>query len=354
MNDPMAKQMVTLAFASYAGFLSTSPAAIQRKVEVALAALQDLVGERELHWGPAMQRGSLARVRGLALFDEAMMMVLGQPADPDELTVVIRGTNPVSLSSWVLQDFDVKEQVPWFAPGAPVGAVISHGVQRTLDKLTRELEPAEGLPGAGSLLWEFLKPWLEARRSRSARITVTGHSLGGVAAPTLALWLREHLPLSVNHELCVYAFAGPTAGNAAFADYTQRTFRARLRRFENPLDVVPAAWNLQAIEEVTQKYERCFDAVVVKALRAWALHQAATGDYTQPQPGTSTSEKWLDGVNELWAQAAYQHTVPYLGAFDQPQRKRILDAMDAHRLLEGAGHKNHRQLHEAWLTAEPQ
>ncbi|MEM7413775.1 MAG: hypothetical protein AAF430_26335 [Myxococcota bacterium] len=94
----------------------------------------------------------------------------------------------------------------------------------------------------------------EVRRSRetgdgSLDVYVTGHSKGGALAPVVAQWLsdtRRTWRSGWNRELDArihcYAFAGPTPGNRAFAQLSDRTLEDRGHRISNRHDVVPHSW----------------------------------------------------------------------------------------------------------------
>jgi hypothetical protein len=104
----------------------------------------------------------------------------------------------------------------------------------------------------GVTLFEFLEAAV-SEASGPVEVVVTGHSKGGALAPTLALALAqsqgsEHIPRGRRwdpHERATvhcYAYAGPTAGNAAFADLSDRVIGANCHRIANRLDMAPHAW----------------------------------------------------------------------------------------------------------------
>ena len=84
------------------------------------------------------------------------------------------------------------------------------------------------------------------------RFVFTGHSVGGAIAPSVALALVSSGVIPVERTL-TYSTAGPSFGNASFANLFERTFRARVTsgadgyrswniNLVNTLDVVPQAW----------------------------------------------------------------------------------------------------------------
>jgi hypothetical protein len=88
-------------------------------------------------------------------------------------------------------------------------------------------------------------------------VTVSGHSLGGALSPTLALWLTDTRqdwdPRSLAN-ISVYAYAGPSPGNAEFARYVHKRLGKRLNRIFNPLDVVTHAWKVSDPAEIKALY----------------------------------------------------------------------------------------------------
>src|SRR5208282_805605 len=85
-------------------------------------------------------------------------------------------------------------------------------------------------------------------------IFVTGHSKGGALSSTLALWLAdtqgkgsvpkdEQWDIDGKATVYCYSFAGPSAGNAKFADHSNQKIGARCWRIANRQDLVPHAWS---------------------------------------------------------------------------------------------------------------
>jgi hypothetical protein len=113
--------------------------------------------------------------------------------------------------------------------GAPHGlpGCVHEGYARSLDNLWTSPE------GLSRLLGRIAAATAEGRR-----LLVTGHSKGGALALLAALRLAATgdpalLPAAV------HTFGAPRAGNAAFAQAFERTFRGRAWRFEYQNDVVP-------------------------------------------------------------------------------------------------------------------
>ncbi len=116
--------------------------------------------------------------------------------------------------------------------------------------LERDAQVASRLARGDDVL-TFLKSAVASARG-PVEIVVTGHSKGGALAPTLALWLHETRGTAGDAAyrwdpderaiVSCYAYAGPTAGNAPFAERSNRLIGDRCHRIHNGLDVVPHAW----------------------------------------------------------------------------------------------------------------
>lgn len=106
---PPDQEMATLAFLAYLGDgLTGTDAEVETQLAGCLsAALQQQpgVGGWSLAWGPAVYHFSLAKL------DDNMMYVVRETANPSHLAIVVRGTNAPALLDWLVEDFDVVDQV---------------------------------------------------------------------------------------------------------------------------------------------------------------------------------------------------------------------------------------------------
>jgi hypothetical protein len=107
---------------------------------------------------------------------------------------------------------------------------------------------AAGGPLQGATLLEALRRLVDASPAGAApTIHVTGHSLGGAIASTVALHLRRQ-QWSRRVTFQVHTFAAPTAGDADVAHAFDGAFPGTSPsadsswRVENAYDVVPNAW----------------------------------------------------------------------------------------------------------------
>ena len=150
------------------------------------------------------------------------------------LAVAIRGTvtDPRSEAFWLdwfKQDGGALEQQVWPWPGAPAGAYVAQGTLIGMCSLL-------SLTDSGSSLLALLK-----QHGGSGWVTITGHSLGGGLAATLAPWLQQQLS-ETGLRFQPITFAAPAIGNAIFAQWLEDSFSSAQHRYHNTLDVVPHAW----------------------------------------------------------------------------------------------------------------
>jgi Lipase (class 3) len=158
-------------------------------------------------------------------------------------------------------------------------------------------------------------------------VVVTGHSKGGALADAFALWLADTQGEAPVAEAARWdprrratvrclSFAGPTAGNAAFARHWDATFGDRGRRVANPLDVVTHAWMPDELGAIPDLYR---DHVVsLPALRPLAKTIAAV---VAPLGYRHVGVRYPDFVAavddtrpDFFAQLVHQHLDAYLAA----------------------------------------
>ncbi|WP_394833698.1 lipase family protein [Pendulispora rubella] len=317
--------MLTLSFISYLGIFeilddAKTSAQILNQINKALAKTPPVAGNWQVIWGPARYDGFLT------IFDENLMFVVQSIHDPSQYAIVIRGTNPVSLTNWVLQDFAVIRQMAWPYNAHPPGLKpkISQGTARGLQALQNS-KPVRGIPGAGSTLYQFLAN--EVRRNPSPRLTVavTGHSLGGALSPALALWLSDTQHASdevatppwdpnLKSRIEVYPFAGPSPGNRDWAKYYDLKLGASTKRVWNQFDVVPHGWTEVALKKLPQLYDPDITPDWLINLLLWSTTVLASrGDYlqilheTEPLGGGKTCGFLKDYLGQM----IYQHTAAY-------------------------------------------
>lgn len=180
--------------------------------------------------------------------DDGNQVYIAQDQQTGQLAVNIRGsvTNPFSEAFWIdwfKQDLGVLDMDHWPHGGAPAGAKVSEGSLAGLRSVSR-LKDA-----SGQTMVDFLRASLTP--VVSPLVGVTGHSLGGALASVLAPYLHQQLsPGQPRLTFWPITFAGPTAGNALFANWLEQQFAASSGRYFNALDIVPHAWqNLAWVEQ---------------------------------------------------------------------------------------------------------
>ena len=227
--------------------------------------------------------------------------VVHQPEN-DEYTVVIRGTNPLSLMSWTLEDFDVGNVVAFntVAPDAPDSAVIAQGTYYGLAYLVALRD------STGRTMVEFL------RQVHPEKLFVTGHSLGGTLTPPLFAYLNEMVYGGRNTgNMAPFSFAGLSPGNGAFNTYFNGLFDSGLQwRFHNTLDIAPYMWaSLDSLQHVYTPNRLSWEWPESE----WVprkFREAAPHGYAQPAGGRALPGEFDRGLvaDHLWpAQAADQH-----------------------------------------------
>lgn len=156
----------------------------------------------------------------------------------EQLAIAIRGSATTVYKEdfwvdWFEQDLPVFSPIDWPYGGAPPGTQIANGSHTGLKSLL-SLRASDG-----STLVDFLRTqqpfkWL---------IPVIGHSLGGALASVLAPYLHQQFnPGKKILDFWPVTFAGPTAGNQAFANWLNSDFLLGQSRYHNTLDVVPHSW----------------------------------------------------------------------------------------------------------------
>ncbi|MGO1078160.1 lipase family protein [Inquilinus sp. CA228] len=185
-----------------------------------------------LAWGPA-QDPSQANLAYVAVRSSATGQTLS-------VAVVVRGTDldmwymsPLGLWNQIVEDLgsDSQQAPPWAAPS---DARIAAG---TADALSR----VAGMTSGGQSLVGFLAGFYGKAASSQVPLQVTGHSLGGCVTTVLAPWLQAQLAeQGLSPAIVPTTYAGPTAGNQAFADAFRSAFPTATC-YRNTLDIVPKA-----------------------------------------------------------------------------------------------------------------
>lgn len=163
-----------------------------------------------------------------------------------EYTVVIRGTNFDSWSSWTKQDFAVGNTQPFNSlpctvpMSAPTSVLISQGTFNGMKDLISLKDPSTGLN-----VVEFFDGLLKV--DKNFIIYVTGHSLGGTLTPPMFAYLNDQLfGGGYVSRMASWSFAGLTAGDGGFNTYFNSISNPEFPwRIHNDLDIAPLLWYAQ-------------------------------------------------------------------------------------------------------------
>ncbi|WP_041350709.1 lipase family protein [Nitrosococcus watsonii] len=188
----------------------------------------------------------------LAKYRDNTVYVVQSVNDESQYAIAISGTNPYEITDWIFEDFLVAHTHPWKYGSCPAGARISSSAALSL-AIFQNLKPCQGIPGANLRLIDFINS------ASVSNLTVTGHSLGGEMASTVALWLAdiqgEQWDRQKNAKLYAYCYAGPTAGNNSWANYFHERLGSHAHRIWNSLDVVPYAWEVSGLKQIPNLYK---------------------------------------------------------------------------------------------------
>ncbi len=254
-NFSQRQVMLCFAYLAYTGeqiTTSNPEATILANINTAMPQLPPIAAPNPLWqvvWGPAVYT-----VPG-ALFQDNLLMVFQNQTDPTQYALAVRGTNFVSNLDWLLEDFDVLQQMNWpLGTGGSTTPVSTPSVSESTSIGMAILLGLQDSTGNQSL-FSFL---MTAATTTGISLCVTGHSLGGCLAGTLALFLKQNQASwdgSGQSIVSAVTFAAPTAGNTAFATLSDTTFAGgpyppnwdstlgtTLDAVRNSFDVAPQAW----------------------------------------------------------------------------------------------------------------
>ena len=250
-------------------------ASLQRAFQLALASEIPLIGaDWQLVWGPVVTKMSDDAQSGPG---NAWYMAFHPRLQFEDgsihptYVIAIASTPQKSTDVWKKQNFSVhavtdfkawadggirdapevvqRKDVRWIQKGT----YIASGTVNAVHKLLTTPAPK----GATSAEWTLLSYITKQGKSTSHRIIVTGYSLGGALAPSLALALLLDGCIPADRILS-YPIAGPSPGNKRFVELFVKNMPARKPpgagsyqgwnlNLVNQLDVVPQAWCISSL-----------------------------------------------------------------------------------------------------------
>ncbi|MGS0626475.1 MULTISPECIES: lipase family protein [Photorhabdus] len=249
-------------------------------------------GKFSICWGPAIFQ---ADKKSHDKRYDHVLMIVKNCNDSSDYRLVIRGT--WSNINAFDEDLNVLETVDWLKwdPKAPNNAKISKGTDKALNYILSQTKD-----DCGELITDAIDKI--AQQKGIQNITVTGHSLGGVMASTLSLYLKRYYINNKNIRIHACTFAGPTAGNDIFASYSDSFFKGTLDsdsyksnflRIHNINDIVPLAWAKNDLKTIEKLYPNLAVIIGVK----FYIHKTRHIHYTQLSPELSFSKKLDKSLN---------------------------------------------------------
>jgi len=174
-----------------------------------------------------------------------------------------------------------------------------------------------GASGDGLDVLTFLSRQAAAS-AEPLEVTITGHSKGGALAPAVALWLKDSLSSADPAEhwdggrgarIVSHAFAGPTPGNAAFANRIDKTLGADHHHLRNTNDLVTHGWQVSDLQRIPALYGA--STAPLASLLPGVISDVELIDYRHAQSGMVTFAGKLGGRG-LAAELIHQHMDAYL------------------------------------------
>lgn len=263
------------------------------------------IGSWRTVWGPAMDSDDSNLAYVAAYYDTT------SPAPP-LCVVCLRGTDVHIQDTWgilvqVYEDLGVTDPqpLPW-DPDGP--AQVAEGTLKGLATI-------QSLLSSGQTLLDFLTGFLGDPANQQPVLVVTGHSLGGALTTVVAQWLKVALGQArVSAPIVPATFAGPTAGNQAFADLYGSTFGYSLR-YWNQLDIVPRAWwDLSGIKTIYSDYGQNPPLDVTAGIDLYEVTLSGLGiSYAQPPESNAFPGAFDISATDWSDQALVQHaTTSYM------------------------------------------
>lgn len=301
-------QMLLFSFLSYYDFFQPDTERLEKNVNAMLLSVKADMQFSGISWGPAAYKDK-------AVLSEALIYAVKNKRNDakDEYTIVFRGTNPLSIQSWLFQDLNVAGQTPWNRQSVHTESDSSY-ISKASDT---SLSVHTGVRYENTTLLEWICNLIKNAGGAKIKINICGHSLGGLLSSTFALWLTDELTamnLFDKLELSVYSFAGPGAGNSSYADYLNVKIGSKYTAVNNNLDIAPIVWKESDMYDVLPGiYGDIRMNDIENDLYTALCRNVFRMDYqTLKTNMTIQSEIFRDLPSDYLIQAGFQHVVPYL------------------------------------------
>jgi triacylglycerol lipase len=271
MNDKE-QTMMLFSLLAYYGFLYRDSKDVETNVKKILHVYEEELDYAKLVWGPVAGKPSKYAED---LYVTCALMYVVKNKNANEYTLVIRGTNPISLYSWFCLDINVGTQETWSKALEQIEPKSKQPIHLPYNDINISKATYDALEIHAELKDDnnrTVLDWLaETVKPANAgpthiKLNITGHSLGGLLSTTLALWLHDKLLERGLHQYVdfnIYAFAAPTAGNQHFVDYTQSVFNGKYKCFINEYDIVTHTWVKEKVDNLSNIYGKNIE------LRQW-------------------------------------------------------------------------------------
>ncbi|KOY63915.1 lipase family protein [Photorhabdus heterorhabditis] len=317
---------LALSFISGSGSIITEkpePTLVAENIKESLEKSLVTANSFSIVWGPAVFRinnGENAKDNK----DDHVLFIVKNRRSPYDYRIVIRGS--WSDINWQVENFAVHETVNWslWDPNIPEefkDAKISYGTHIALDYIVNQVK-SNNTPGYGESLIDAIDKIAQEKGVHN--ITITGHSLGGILASTLGLYLKRlYLNKRKNNiRIHVCSFANPNTGNDVFASYIKYVFngssvtsyKSNFLRIYNRKDVISLIWNLDGLETIPTIYEPLIklDEELINKFKKIVLLVKDKG-YTKLTPNLPFTSPILE-LN-LNKQVIFQHITAYANQY---------------------------------------
>lgn len=244
---------------------------------------QALLGKWNLIWGPVVYADSFVGTKTTV----NSLFIVSPEEHPEQAIIAIAGTSGTSLIGWMVEDFNVKEKVPWPYGETSLNPQISKGIAFGLSKLLA-LTYDDGKGGGARTARDFL-----AANPSLTQLMVTGHSLGGALGAAFSLYLENTRP-EWNRDgaaaISCLATAGQTPGDKDFSQFYGELLGANTVRAWHAFDIVPHAFQQEMLLQIPTLYESYL-------------------------PPVKSVDKFIHNLRAATANDEYTHILPEVGPF---------------------------------------